>query len=168
MIYGLMQRRIPAWLHLENILDLRKYMWGPEPSQLQGECFITQHGITDSTTMYNPWMGNLVILTDRYTGSAAVWMTAIVKDNELGIIAGEETGGRASFFGDVAPIFLPYSGLYCQIPSSYFERPAGYDDGRGVLPDSPLDVTLEDSVLVEKICEYIKMKQKDGFPLSQE
>lgn len=157
LIVGLQQRGIPAWLHLENILDLRNYMWGPEPSQLQGEYFITQHGITDSTTMYNPWTGNLAILTDRYTGSSAVWMVAIIKDNELGIVAGEETGGRASFFGDIAPILLPNSGLSCVIASSYLERPGGFDDGRGVLPDLPLDVTAEDSVLVEKIYNHIKM-----------
>lgn len=156
LIGGLKQRGIPAWLHLENVLDLRDYMGGPKPSQLQGEYLITQHGITDLSTEYNPWRGNLVILTDRYTGSAAVWMAAIVKDSKLGIIAGEETGGRASFFGDVAPIYLPNSGLSCLIPSSYFERPAGYDDDRGVLPDLPLDVTLEDSVLVERIYDYIK------------
>lgn len=156
LIAGLKQRGIPAWLHLENVLDLRDYMGGPKPSQLQGEYFITQHGITDSSTEYNPWRGNLVILTDRYTGSAAVWMAAIVKDSKLGTIAGEETGGRASFFGDVAPTYLPNSGLSCLIPSSYFERPAGYDDDRGVLPDLPLDVTLEDSVLVERIYDYIK------------
>jgi len=156
LIWGLRQRGIPAWLHLENRLDLRNYMWGPEPSQLQGEYFITQHGITDSTVMYNPWMGNLVILTDHYTSSASVWMAAIIKDNELGVIAGEETGGRASFFGDIAPVCLPYSGLSCQISSSYSERPAGYDDDRGVLPDLPLDVMLEDSILVEKIYNHIK------------
>jgi len=155
LIFGLRQRGVPAWLHLENTLDLRKYKWGPEPSQLQGEYFITQHGITNSTTMYKPWTGKLAILTDRYTGSSAVWMAAIIKDNELGIVAGEETGGRASFFGDIAPILLPNSGLSCVIASSYLERPAGYDDDRGVLPDLLLDVTLEDSILVEKIYDHL-------------
>lgn len=155
LITGLKQRNIPAWLHLENVIDLRKYMWGPDPSQLQGEYFITQHGTTDSTAMYNNrWIGDTVILVDRYTGSSSVWMTAIIKDNELGIVAGEETGGRASFFGDIAPILLPNSGLSCVIASSYLERPAGYDDNRGVLPDLPLDVTLKDSILVGKIYDY--------------
>ena len=157
LIAGLKQRNIPAWLHLENVIDLRKYKWEPDPSQLQGEYFITQHRITDSTAMYNNrWIGNTVILVDRYTGSAAVWMAAIIKDNELGIVAGEETGGRASFFGDIAPILLPNSGLSCVIASSYLERPAGYNDGHGVLPDLPLDVTQEDCVLVEKIYNHIR------------
>jgi C-terminal processing protease CtpA/Prc len=83
---------------------------------------------------------------------------AIVKDNELGLIVGEETGGRASCFSEVAPLYLPNSGLLCQIASAKFVRPAGYDDGRGVLPDLPLDLTEKDSVLVEKIYNYIKMK----------
>jgi len=42
------------------------------------------------------------------------------------------------------------------ISSAHFLRPDGYDDGRGVLPDLPLDVTLEDSVLVEKVYDYVR------------
>jgi C-terminal processing protease CtpA/Prc len=159
LIAGLKQKGIPAWLHLENILNLRDYIPGPDPSQMQGEYLITQHGIIDINAMgHNPWRGHLAILVDRNTGSAAVWMVAIIKDNELGLIAGEETGGRASFYGNVAPLHLPNSGLFCHVASAYFERPAEYDDSRGVLPDLPLDVTLEDSVLVEKVYDYVRGK----------
>jgi C-terminal processing protease CtpA/Prc len=108
----------------------------------------------------NAWDGHLVLLCDRETASAAVYPVVIVKDCNVGIIAGEETGGRASYFGNITSIRLPNSGLRCQIATRYFMRPAGYDDGRGVLPDLPLDVTLKDSVLVEKIYNHIKMSQK--------
>jgi C-terminal processing protease CtpA/Prc len=100
-----------------------------------------------------------VLLCDSLTYSAAVYLAVIVKDCNVGIIGGEETGGRASYFGNVITVHLPNSGLACQIATKYFVRPAGFDDGRGVLPDLPLDVTLEDRVLVEKIYNHVKMKQ---------
>lgn len=103
------------------------------------------------------WDGHLVLLCDRGTASAAVYPAVIVKDCNVGIIVGEETGGRASYFGNIIGVRLPNSHLHCQIATKYFMRPAGYDDGRGVLPDLPLDVTLEDGVLVEKIYNHIKM-----------
>lgn len=102
------------------------------------------------------WNGTLVLLCDRGTVSAAVYPVVIVKDSKAGVVVGEETGGRASYFGNVRSIRLPNSHLRCQIATRYFRRPAGYDDGRGVLPDLPLDVTLEDCVLVKKIYNHIK------------
>jgi C-terminal processing protease CtpA/Prc len=102
------------------------------------------------------WPVTLALLCDRSTYSAASFEAMCFKDHNMGIIAGEETGGRASFFGDVEHVTLPNSLLVCGIATRYFPRRAGYDDGRGVLPDLPLDVTLDDSVLVEKICACIR------------
>jgi len=102
------------------------------------------------------WDGHLVLLCDRWTQS--VYPAVIVKDSNVGIIAGEETGGRACSRDFVGSYRLPNSGLCCRLllQSAYYKRPAGFDDGRGVLPDLPLDVMLEDSVLVEKIYNHIK------------
>jgi len=160
LICGLEQRKIPAWLHLENVLDLRKYKWGPDDSQLQGEYQLPGPPGEGIKPHKNAWKGNLVIVTDHNTASAAVYVTAIVKDNKLGLIVGEETGGRASYFAEIAWLLLPNSGLYCVISSAHFLRPAGYDDGRGVLPDLPLDVTIKDDLLVEKVYRYIKNTYK--------
>ncbi|MHC4476519.1 MAG: S41 family peptidase [Planctomycetota bacterium] len=160
LIFGLKQRRIPAWLHLERVLklhDFPPYRDMVDVSKLQGEWLIPSDGDPEWPRA-DAWGGTLVLICDRLTASAAVDTVAIVKDNELGLIVGEETGGRASCFSEVAPLYLPNSGLLCQIASAKFVRPAGYDDGRGVLPDLPLDLTEKDSVLVEKIYNYIKMK----------
>jgi C-terminal processing protease CtpA/Prc len=102
------------------------------------------------------WPVTMALLCDRSTYSAASFEAMLFKDQKMGIIAGEETGGRASSFGDIEHITLPNSRLVCGIATGYFPRRAGYDDGRGVLPDLPLDVTLDDSVLVEKICDCIR------------
>jgi len=101
------------------------------------------------------WPVRIAVLCDRSTYSAASSTAMFCKDGKIAIIAGEETGGRASFFGNIEHVTLPNSRLVCGIATRYFLRQAGYDDGRGVLPDLPLDVTLPDSVLVEKIRDHI-------------
>jgi C-terminal processing protease CtpA/Prc len=101
------------------------------------------------------WQGKLVLLCDRFTASAAVDTAVIIKANKAGLIVGEETGGRASYFGNVTTITLPNSRLECRVPTAYFMRPAKFDDGRGVLPDLQLDVTLDDASLAGKIYDYL-------------
>ncbi|HUT47112.1 MAG TPA: DUF4932 domain-containing protein [Sedimentisphaerales bacterium] len=102
------------------------------------------------------WPVELALLCDRATYSAASFVAMLVKDLGAGIIVGEETGGRASGCGNIEHVILPNSLLSCGIGTEYFLRRAGYDDGRGVLPDLPLNVTLKDSVLVERICYYMR------------
>ncbi len=108
------------------------------------------------TPQSDAWDGHLVLLGDRWTQS--VYPAVIVKDSNVGIIAGEETGGRACSRDSVGTYRLPNSGLWCRLllSSRYYKRPAGFDDGRGVLPDLPLDVTLPDTVLAEQIYNHIE------------
>lgn len=106
------------------------------------------------------WPVKVAMLCDRSTYSAATTTAMLCKDYRIGIVAGEETGGRASFFGNIEQVTLPNSRLGCGIATRYFPRQAGYDDGRGVLPDLPLDVTLPDDILVEKICEHIRRPRR--------
>jgi len=108
------------------------------------------------------WPVKLALLCDRSTYSAASWLAMVVQDCHVGIIAGEETGGRASFSGEIVSVSLPHSGLSCGIGTKFFMRRAGYDDGRGVLPDLPLDVTLDDRRLVEEIHTFMGQKESEG------
>ena len=134
--------------------SLYKVFLTPGLKDLRGKKWFPDHETIKPSS--NAWKGSLVLLCDRHTASAAVDMASIVKDDDVGIIAGEETGGRASYFAEIAPVRLPNSGLQCRVSGAYFLRPGGYDDRKGVLPDLPLDVTLDDSVLSETIYNYIK------------
>lgn len=107
------------------------------------------------------WPVKLALLCDRSTFSAASWLAMVVKDCNVGIIAGEETGGRASFFGDIVHVSLPHTDLTCGIATRFFMRRAGYDDRRGVLPHLPLDVTQSDHRLVDDIHAFMRLREAE-------
>ena len=104
----------------------------------------------------SPWKGQVVLLCGPNTGSAAVTTAALAKDSNVALIAGQETGGRPSAFMDLVTIKLPNSKLECGISTSYYLRPGGFDDGKGVLPDIPLDITLSNEEIIEKIEMYLQ------------
>ena len=98
LIHGLKQRHMPAWLHLEKVLSFHDFSpfkeMNLDMSELEGEWFMpSENGL--QKPWHNAWSGTLVLICDRFTGSAAVSTAVIVKDNKLGLIVGEETGGRA-------------------------------------------------------------------------
>jgi len=156
IINGLEKNWIPAFLHLENIIDFNLYGLKAKDFEIEGQYWYSKQQLTKP--LADSWDGRLVVLVNGLTGSAAAEFASIVKDNQLGIIVGKETGGRASFYGGSVPLILPNSGLICYLSTEKVTRPGGFDDGRGILPDFELDVTLEDDVLVEKICNHIMIE----------
>jgi len=156
IINGLQKNRIPAFLHLENIFDFNLYGLKTKDFEIEGQYWRSKQQIVEP--LADGWDGTLVILINGLTGSAASEFAGVVKDNQLGLIVGKETGGGASFYGGLVPVILPNSGLICNLSTEKVIRPAGFDDGRGVLPDFELDVTLEDDVLVEKIYNHIMIE----------
>lgn len=79
--------------------------------------------------------GKVYVLTSACTASAATGFAATIKDFELGVVVGEETGGLPTDFGDYIVSKLPETNLELRVSYKYFVRPGGFDDGRGVLPD---------------------------------
>ncbi|AZR72548.1 hypothetical protein BBF96_03605 [Anoxybacter fermentans] len=108
--------------------------------------------------------GCIYVLIGKGTYSAAVNFAAMVKDFITGILVGEETGGYASYYGNSVDIELPYSGLTLKVATTQNIRPAGYDNGKGVLPDVKVDVDPlmlvqgKDQVL-ETVLQMIKNKE---------
>jgi C-terminal processing protease CtpA/Prc len=159
IINALEKNRIPAFFHLENIIDFNLYGLKSKDFEIEGQYWYGRQRLIEPFA--DNWNGRLVVLVNGLTGSAASEFAGVVKDNQLGIIVGKETGGRASFYGGLVPIILPNSGLVCNLSTDKIIRPAGFDDGRGVLPDLELDVTEDDEVLVEKIYNYIMMNPQN-------
>ncbi len=149
-VSGMHQRQVSSIWLLDALLPLQ---WFRPIDRSQYE--IDGEWLTSRPTTLQPqadaWPGRLVVLTDRWTASAAVDLAVLVQDNELGLIVGEETGGLASYYGEVAPLLLPNSGITAQVSSAHWTRPSGVDNGRGVLPDIAVDPELSDKAIVTQI-----------------
>jgi len=100
---------------------------------------VHKNGFRKPPARSNRFDGNLFVLTGPMTFSTAADFAALIKDLEAGKVVGEETGGLASSYGDVFSCRLPNSGLRLGISYKYFLRPGGFDDGRGVIPDIPIE-----------------------------
>ena len=120
------------------------------------ESKLTQPG--DNKYRFN---GQVYVLIGPYTFSSAADFAAIIKDYETGTLVGQETGGLASCYGDQISGRLPNSGLDFGVSYKKFIRPAGFSNGRGVIPDVKVDVDAtqklqgKDQVL-QKTLELIK------------
>ncbi len=95
----------------------------------------------------NRFGGSLFLLTGPDTFSSAASFAAAVKDYEIGIIIGEETGGIRQCFGDQLRFQCPNSGVGFGVSYKRFYGPIPKpdDDMRGTVPDVPVnDEVLSD------------------------
>ncbi len=79
--------------------------------------------------------GNLFLLTNGLTYSAASTFTGVFKNLELGKIIGEETGGKISYFGDFWFLSTPNSKITFYVSPKRFIQYGGEDYNNGVIPD---------------------------------
>ena len=141
---GLRQRGLPDWLGLHHVLNLEWFApIARDRYQADGEWLQSQGRQVEHAS--DAWQGHLVVLVDRFTYSSAVDLAATVQDNHLGCIGGEESGGYASYFGEVAPIRLPDGNALAQISSSMWLRPSGDASPHGVMPDTDCVALQSDS-----------------------
>ncbi len=88
-----------------------------------------------SSVEENYFNGNIYLLIDVHTFSAGVNLAMVIKDYNIGIIIGEETGNHATSFGNVYPFDLPNSKLSIRCSTSMYVRPSGDENPGGVKPD---------------------------------
>lgn len=75
------------------------------------------------------------VLCNAGTFSTASAFCAIVQDNKLGVLVGDDTGGRGSDFGNFQAFLLPNSKLILQVSTSRFIRPNGNATFYSIKPD---------------------------------
>ena len=88
--------------------------------------------------------GNLFVLTSKETFSAGTLFSAIIKDNNIGYIVGNETSDNPTMYACIMLFKLPNTKITIQNSAEYSLRPAGYDDNRGVIPDYKVVPTYRD------------------------
>jgi len=118
----------------------------------------------------NKFTGRVWVLVGSQTFSAAVGLAAIVQDNKLGIVVGEETGGIPNTYGN--PMSQILSGVldeklitfYYFFPHIKYIRPSGDDSMklRGVIPDIEIEpnILFNDDKQLETLIEIIREKWK--------
>jgi len=89
------------------------------------------------------YKGNIFILVDHRSFSAAVVFASVFKHYKLAKIVGRETGGRIDFFSDTISIELPNSKLISKIPTALMTL-QGDKAERGIIPDRIVRYTIND------------------------
>lgn len=105
----------------------------------------------DPRKIQDRFRGKVFLLVSHETFSAGVVFAAAFQYNKMGIVVGQETGGRVDFLSDPKDVELPNSKLIAKIPVTILVL-LGKDPDRGVMPDIEVKYTIED---------YINQKDKD-------
>jgi len=89
------------------------------------------------------YKGNVFLLVDHRSFSAAVVFASIFRHYKLATIVGRETGGRIDFFSDAVDIELPKTKLISTIPTASLTL-HGDLPSRGLIPDIIVDIKVHD------------------------
>lgn len=81
--------------------------------------------------------GNVFVLTDKDSFSAARDFAMLIQDNRLGKVVGEPSANAVNCFGEVAYFYLPNTGLFVQISTKKFGRIDSLNKDGYVMPDYP-------------------------------
>jgi hypothetical protein len=90
--------------------------------------------------------GKVFVLGSKETFSSAQMFLAVIKDNGLAKIVGEETKAPVCNFGEIYFFNLPHSRLRASLSVRNWMPPAGCKDARGVVPDLPVTRRVADYV----------------------
>ncbi len=90
--------------------------------------------------------GQIYVCIGTGTFSSAVAFASAVKDYGMGILVGEETGGLATTYGNPYLFSLPSSKIEVYISQQKYIRPNGEDTGRGLIPDTIVNMEIADMI----------------------
>ncbi len=67
--------------------------------------------------------GNVIFIQGKDSFSSATLLLTLARDNGIGIIVGETSGGRPSHYGDILYCTLPNTGTIATVSHKHFVRP---------------------------------------------
>ena len=90
--------------------------------------------------------GQIYILQDGFTASSASFVSTYLDQNANAIVIGTESGGGAAGNNGLfyATSRLPNSGIKVRLPQYWLNYHLKPDRGRGVVPDFPVQYTIDD------------------------
>ena len=113
-----------------------------------GYAFRFKRTLREQKPQWQPFKGDVYILTDGYSFSVTSEFAAIAHHNKRATFVGRETGG--GYYGNSSGFFvvavLPHTGIELAVPQwGYHMAVSGYPyPDRGVLPDYPVTPTIDD------------------------
>jgi len=139
------------------------------PADLKGNNLFSK--ITDKKSVYyippnRPvFKGNVFILANYGTGSAAALLTTIAQDNKIATIIGTSVGNNPIGATTWTPLKLPRTKTRVSVALTYIERP-DKKLGRIQMPDYWVEYSVDDlfrgkDPFLEKAVELIDSKRKD-------
>lgn len=112
-----------------------------------GKIYLKDHfSLVETKPNKKKFTGELIVMINEQTGSAAGAFTSQIKSNKRGLIAGRENRDNFTGFSAGVPVTLtlPNTGMQVYIPLRKFEYAIGTDNGRGVIPDFKLSSNSKD------------------------
>jgi hypothetical protein len=101
--------------------------------------------------------GNLFLLTNNTSYSAAATFTGLFQELKLGTIIGEETGGTISYYGDFWYMKTLNTGITFYVSPKHFIQYGGTDLNRGVIPG--FFISDKDDSIIDFTYKTIEEKQ---------
>ncbi len=101
--------------------------------------------ISESERLQPIFGGDIYVLVDGETFSAAIDFAVLLRDNNLASIVGEPVGDAPSSSGNVIRFTTPNLGISFKVSSSYYARPdPSRDPADTLMPDIYLPLTVKD------------------------
>ena len=141
---GLKTRFLPTWLcwiPVQYLFADGRRIWGtPNGKFLNKDVPLTYP--SENPLRYS---GPVCVLIGPRTFSSAQKLANAIKDYQLAVLIGEETGGVPNAFGEIYMFRLPNTQLLVGVSTKRFIRANG-DTGwtRGILPDIEIQQNIED------------------------
>ena len=120
---------------------------------------IDYNAVQDSTKhIYNfdkerIFNGNVIFIQGKKTFSSATFLLTMARDNGIGIIVGEPSGGKPSNYGDVLYCKLPNTNTLATVSHKHFIRPdRTLNDREYIIPDMSIELNDPDK---DSVWEWI-------------
>lgn len=93
--------------------------------------------------------GNIIFVQGKNSFSSATLLLTLARDNGIGIIVGEPSGGKPSHYGDILYCTLPNTGTIATVSHKHFIRPnRKLADSESIIPDVAIDLNNPNQDLV--------------------
>lgn len=93
--------------------------------------------------------GNIIFIQGKDSFSSTILLLTIARDNGIGIIVGEPSGGKPCHYGDVLYAQLPNTNTLATVSHKYFRRPnMALENKECIVPDVSIELNHPERDLV--------------------